>query len=80
VVIGGILAVSSNKMAQVELNDREPGTTPEMRRIAGGALALLITIAAGRSTRPGDQLILRCEPDGQLFAALIRTPPKSDQL
>jgi hypothetical protein len=66
-------------MAQVELNDREPGIMPEVRRIAGGALALLITIAAGRSTRPGDQLILRCEPDGQMYAALVRTPPKSDQ-
>ena len=66
-------------MAQVELNDREPGTTPEMRRIAGGALALLITIAAGRSTRPGDQLILRCEPDGQLYAAVARAPDKPEQ-
>jgi hypothetical protein len=68
-------------MAQVDdLNDQEPGVPPEVRRIAGGALALLITIAADDVTPPTrPQLVLRWEPDGRLFAALLRAPLKSEQ-
>jgi hypothetical protein len=62
-------------MAQVDdLNDREPGVPPEVRRIAGGALALLITIAADDVAPAPPQLVLRWEPDGRLFAALLRAP------
>ena len=65
-------------MARVELNDREPGAPPEVRQITGGALALCFTIAADYKARSRDQLILRCEPDGQLFAAVARVLDKPE--
>jgi hypothetical protein len=64
-------------MSQVDLNDLEPGVPPEMRRMAGGALALLITIVPDRVTPARAQLLLRCEPDGQVFAALLTAPVQS---
>jgi len=66
-------------MARSELNDLEPGTPPEVRKIPGGALALLFNIAADFKTRTRDQLILRCEPDGQLYAAMSRVPTAPEQ-
>jgi hypothetical protein len=66
-------------MARAELNDLEPGAPPEVRRIAGGALALLFMIVAEYRTRTRDQLILRWEPDGQLFAAMSRIPTAPEQ-
>jgi hypothetical protein len=76
---GDVLAVLSGEMSQVELNDHEPGVPPEVRRIAGGALALIITIAADHVSADRAQLVLRSEPDGQLFAALLRAPAKPEQ-
>jgi hypothetical protein len=61
-------------MSQVELNDHEPGMPPEVRRIAGGALALIIAIVPDHVTSAGAQLVVRWEPDGQLFAALLGAP------
>ena len=70
---------ASPDMARVEFNDREPGAPPEVRRIAGGALAILLNIAADHHTRGRDQLVLRWEPDGHLYAALMRIPEKTDE-
>jgi len=69
----------SSDMGRAELNDLEPGTPPEIRQIPGGALALLFVIAADYKTRTRDQLILRWEPDGQLFAAVARVPSAPEQ-
>jgi hypothetical protein len=66
-------------MARVEFNDREPGTPPEVRRIAGGALAILINIASDHRARGRDQLVLRWEPEGHLYAALMRIPENPDE-
>jgi hypothetical protein len=66
-------------MARAELNDHEPGMPPEVRQIPGGAMALLFMIAADFKTRTRDQLILRWEPDGQLFAAMARVPAAPEQ-
>lgn len=66
-------------MSQVELNDSEPGVPPEVRQIAGGALALIITIAPDYMTPARSRLVLRQEPDGQIFAALVRAPRKSEE-
>ena len=76
---GELLADRSIRKARSELNDLEPGTPPEVRRIPGGALALLFTIVADFKTRTRDQLILRWEPDGQLFAAMARVPAAPEQ-
>ena len=77
---GRVLAFVSHDMAQVDFNDQEPGVPPEVRRIAGGALAFLIGIAADDdATLATPQLVLRWEPDGRLFAALLRAPLKSEQ-
>jgi hypothetical protein len=75
---GEVLAESGD-MGRAELNDLEPGTPPEIRQIPGGALALLFMIAADYKTRTRDQLILRWEPDGQLFAAVARVPSAPEQ-
>jgi hypothetical protein len=66
-------------MAQRDFNDQEPGVPPEVRRIAGGALAFLIGIAADETALASAQLVLRWEPDGRLFAALLRAPLRSEQ-
>jgi hypothetical protein len=75
---GGALALSTPDMSQVELNDLEPGIPPEVRRIAGGALALIITIVPDHVMSAGAQLVVRWEPDGQLFAALLGAPAESE--
>jgi hypothetical protein len=71
---GDVLAVSLRVMSQVELNDHEPGVPPEVRRIAGGALAFIITIVSDHATPASAQLVIRQEPDGQLLAALLAAP------
>jgi hypothetical protein len=68
-------------MSQVELNDQEPGVPPELRRMAGGAVAILIAIQPDHMTPPRGQLVIRSEPDGELLGALLlatgTTPPES---
>lgn len=57
-------------MAQSERYDSRPGVRPETRCIAGGAVALIMPIFASHMTPASAQLVLRCEPDGQIYAAI----------
>jgi hypothetical protein len=60
-------------------NDHQPGVPPESRRIAGGAIVLIMPIAAEDLMAAGAQLVLRCEPDGRILAAINRTPIDSSR-
>jgi hypothetical protein len=66
-------------MAQGDINDFEPGPPLRVRSLAGGTLAVLIPIVQERGTRVHDQLILRWDPNGQLFAALLEIPKKRER-
>jgi hypothetical protein len=58
--------------------DNQRGEPPTTRRIPGGAVTLTMPIADDvRSVRA--QLVVRWEPDGQIFAAIIGKPSDSEQ-
>jgi hypothetical protein len=63
-------------MARLEKMDDRPGIPPESRRVASGAIVVIMTIATGSTTTTATQLVIRCEPDGRLLAALAR--PRTD--
>ena len=52
---------------------------PQTRRIAGGAVALIMPISSDHTMYVRAQLSLRWEPDGQIFAAIIGTPTDSER-
>jgi hypothetical protein len=60
-------------VSRLAKNDRQPGVPPETRRIAGGAIVLIMPIAADHMLAAGAQLVLRCEPDGRTLVAINRT-------
>ena len=61
-------------MSRPGKNDLQPGVPPETRRIAGGAIVLIMPICADHMTVASAQLVLRCEPDGQILAAINKAP------
>ena len=60
--------------------DRRPGVPLEFRGLAGDVNLFIAHIAdeSGVPTRP--QLVLRCEPDGEVFAAIYEPQPEEDCL
>ena len=70
---GDVLAASGCVSRPVK-SDLQPGVPPETRRIAGGAIVLIMPICGEHMTAASAQLILRCEPDGQVLAAINRAP------
>ena len=66
-------------MPRRDRNDDEPGVPPQTRRIAGGAVALIMPITPDHTMYVRAQLSLRWEPDGQIFAAIIGTPTDSER-
>ena len=60
-------------MPRRDRNDDEPGAPPQTRRIAGGAVALVMPIS-DHTMYVRAQLVLRWEPDGQMFASIAGTP------
>ena len=68
----GVVFAAHPVVSRLAKNDRQPGVPPETRRIAGGAIVLIMPIAADHMLSAGSQLVLRCEPDGQMLAAINR--------
>jgi hypothetical protein len=64
-------------MARLEKMDDRPGAPPDSRRIASGAVVLVMSIPMSPTTMAATQLVVRMEPDGQVFAALGRAPSDS---
>ena len=75
--IGDVFAVRSPRMSRLEKIDTQPGVPPDSRLIASGAVVLIMPVAADRRLTLATQLVLRCEPDGRIFAALGRGPVNS---
>ena len=71
---GDVLAVCPTDVSRPGKGDHQPGVPPETRRIAGGAIVLIMPIRADHMTAASAQLVLRCEPDGQILAAINRAP------
>ena len=61
-------------MSRLEKIDTQPGVPPDSRLIASGAVVLVMSISVDPKTTAAAQLVLRCERDGQVFAALGRGP------
>ena len=60
-------------------SDHAPGAPLETRRLQDGTSLLIIPItAAGRI--PAARLVVRCEPDGRMFAAISGPRSSSDDL
>jgi hypothetical protein len=64
-------------MSRLEKIDTQPGAPPDIRLIASGAVVLVMPVAADRAITAATQLVLRCDRDGQIFAALGRVPTDS---
>jgi hypothetical protein len=62
-------------VSRIQLNDRVPGAQPDTFHLPGGALILIMRIASPGKV-PSPRLFMRCEADGQMFAAL----EKAEQL
>ena len=52
---------------------------PQTRRIAGGAVALIMPITPDHTMFVRAHLALRWEPDGQMFASIVGTPIEPGQ-
>lgn len=61
-------------MSRLEKIDTQPGVPPDSRLIASGAVVLVMAISADRTLTDAAQLVLRCDRDGRIFAALGRGP------
>jgi hypothetical protein len=59
-------------MSRVEKIDTQPGVPPDSRLIASGAVLLVMPISADPTIANGSRLVLRCERNGQIFAAIGR--------
>jgi hypothetical protein len=58
-------------MAQAHHSDRQPGAPLKVRRMAGGAHAVLIAISSDDGNPARDLLILRWDQQGQVYASLL---------
>jgi len=71
---GDVLAARPSVVSSPGKGDLQPGVPPETRRIAGGAIVLIMPICADHMATASAQLVLRCEPDGRILAAINRAP------
>jgi hypothetical protein len=61
-------------MSRLDPNDQVPGAPADSRRMSNGTVLLIMPITdIGGASAP--RLVLRCEPDGRIFAA-ISDPPR----
>ena len=56
-------------MSRLEYNDHLPGAPIESRRLQDGSVLWIIPIAA-RGKSPAARLVVRCDGEGQMRAAL----------
>ncbi len=63
---------SVDGMSRLGPTDHLPGAPIETRRLPGGAVVLIMRIAGDHqlSTATAVHLVMRCELDGQIFAAI----------
>jgi hypothetical protein len=61
---------SVDGMARLDPIDHSPGAPIETRCLSGGAVVLIMRIAHHHQMHAVVQLVMRCEPDGQTFAAI----------
>jgi hypothetical protein len=59
-------------VAQLYLDDHSPGAPLETRKLPGGALVLVMRIVGDPQMDAKVELVLRCEPDGQVLSAISR--------
>jgi hypothetical protein len=64
-------------MSRLDPTDHLPGAPIETRRLPGGAVVLIMRIA-GNSQMPAVHLVMRCEQDGQMFAAISDRAGRTD--
>ena len=62
-------------MPQLYLDDHSPGAPLETRRLPGGAVVLIMQIVGDPKMAAKVELVLRCEPDGQILTAISRRAP-----
>jgi hypothetical protein len=57
----------------LDLLDQRPGVPPG-KRIVGQSAVLIMPIAGAPGAKTGVHLVLRCEPNGNLFASISCHP------
>ena len=57
---------------QLYLDDQSPGAPLETRKLPGGALVIIMPIVGDPQVSAKVELVLRCEPDGQILSAITR--------
>jgi len=57
-------------MPRLDPADHLPGAPIETRCLSGGTVVLIMRIAHHHQMPVAVQLVMRCEPDGQTFAAI----------
>jgi hypothetical protein len=65
-------------MPRLDKFDTQPGVPPDSRLIASGAVVLVMPIEAPPTLTSATQLVLRCDRDGQIYAALGRVVGRAD--
>jgi hypothetical protein len=74
---GGILAADPGMKEWVDALDYKPGQPPDVRRI-GNSILVVMPIDDDSSDRPHTRLVLRFEPNGDLFAAISSPVERSE--
>jgi hypothetical protein len=64
-------------MSRLDPNDQVPGPPADSRRMSSGTVLLIMPITNVDGTSVS-RLVLRCEPDGRMFAAISDPPRPSD--
>ena len=57
---------------QLYLDDHSPGAPLESRRLPCGTVVLIMQIVGDPKMPAKVELVLRCEPDGQILTAISR--------
>jgi hypothetical protein len=62
----------------LDLLDQRPGVPPG-KRIVGKSAVLIMPVAGAPSAKTGVHLVLRVEPNGNLFASITCQPPEDSE-
>lgn len=62
------------QVPQLYLDDHAPGAPLETRRLPCGAVVLIMQIVGDPRMAATVELVLRCEPDGQVLTGISRRP------
>ena len=71
--LGDVFAVV-RAMARREPTDHLPGGPLDVRRLPSGVVVLVMNIVGYDRVPAAVELVIRCEPDGQMFAAIGQRP------